>query len=168
MGKKPFGGPTPPGMKIINESTTDPESGIFHKGEHKVVFAYSAHTVCDRNNFILDTVITPGNIHDSVAFDGLYQKVTNHYPRIRVVTADAGYKIPWICKQIIDNGRIPSLPYKQPMTKKGFFKRYDCVYDPYYRFVICPNNKTLYDAAIDRNGYQVYKSIPFNCKHCDL
>lgn len=72
-------------MKIINESTTDPESGIFHKGEHKVVFAYSAHTVCDRNNFILDTVITPGNIHDSVAFDGLYQKVTNHYPRIRVI-----------------------------------------------------------------------------------
>ena len=54
------------------------------------------------------------------------------------------------------------------MTKKGFFKRYDYVYDPYYRFVICPNNKTLYDAAIDRNGYQVYKSIPFNCKHRDL
>lgn len=33
-GKKPFDGPKPPEDKIVNESTTDPESGVFHKGEH--------------------------------------------------------------------------------------------------------------------------------------
>ena len=37
--------------KEITVSTTDPDSGLFHKGEHKVVFAYSAHVACDKNNF---------------------------------------------------------------------------------------------------------------------
>ena len=39
---------------------------------------------------------------------------------IQVITADAGYKTPWIAKQIFEDGRIPSLPYKRPMTKKAF------------------------------------------------
>lgn len=41
-GKKPFDGPKPPEEKEITESTTDPESGVFHKGEHKKCFAYTA------------------------------------------------------------------------------------------------------------------------------
>ena len=53
-------------------SATDPECGVFHKGEHKKVFAYEVHTACDKRNFILGVYVTPGNIHDSVAFDPLY------------------------------------------------------------------------------------------------
>lgn len=34
-GKKPFDGTKVTEEKTINESTTDPESGVFHKGEHK-------------------------------------------------------------------------------------------------------------------------------------
>ena len=34
-GKKPFDGPKPPEEKEITASATDPESGMFHKGEHK-------------------------------------------------------------------------------------------------------------------------------------
>lgn len=78
----------------ITVSTTDPESGMFHKGEHRRCFAYEAHTVCDRHNFILDTVVTSGNVHDSVAFDKLYEKVTKRFPQIETVTMDAGYKTP--------------------------------------------------------------------------
>ena len=38
--KKPFDNDKkPPEEKIINESTTDPESGVFHKGEHKKCLA---------------------------------------------------------------------------------------------------------------------------------
>ena len=29
-------------------STTDPDSGVFHKGEHKRCFAYSAQTACEK------------------------------------------------------------------------------------------------------------------------
>ena len=35
--------------KEIKCSTTDPESGWFHKGEHKNVFAYGIETACDKN-----------------------------------------------------------------------------------------------------------------------
>ena len=36
------------GTKEIKTSTTDPDSGWFHKGEHKQVFAYSVETACDK------------------------------------------------------------------------------------------------------------------------
>ena len=49
-------------------STTNPESGVFHKGGAQKSFAYEAHTACDKNNFILGVHVTPGNVHDSVAF----------------------------------------------------------------------------------------------------
>ena len=62
-------------MKTVSESITNKESGIFQKGEHQRCFAYSTHTVCDKHNFILDTVITAGNVHDSRTFHELYQKV---------------------------------------------------------------------------------------------
>ena len=67
-GKKPFDGGTGGAgskQKETTVSVTDPESGMFHKGEHKRCFAYEAHTVCDRHNFILDTVVTAGSINIS-------------------------------------------------------------------------------------------------------
>ena len=85
-GKKPFDDgqtPTPPKKKRDNtskkkqarqkkeakkrkvtQSVTDPDSGLFVKGSHKRQFAYEAHTVCDGNGFVLETVVTPGNVHD--------------------------------------------------------------------------------------------------------
>ncbi len=141
-GKKPFDDdPKPPKEKTICESTTDPESGIFHKGEHKKCIAYEAHTVCDRNNFVLDVSVTPGNVHDSVAFDGLYHRVTKRFRQIEVATMDSAYKTPWIYKQIIDDGRIPSLPYKRPMAKNGNFPWYEYVHGEYFDCIRCPQNK---------------------------
>ncbi len=121
-GKNPFGGPKPPETKTINESTTDPESGVFHKGEHKKCMAYSAQTACDKHGYIMEVTVNAGNVHDSVAFDGLYDLFTKRFPEIHAVVADAGYKTPWICKKVFDDGRIPVLPYKRPMGKDGFFK----------------------------------------------
>ncbi|MBE6813685.1 MAG: transposase [Ruminococcaceae bacterium] len=79
----------------------------------------------NRNNFVLDVTVVPGNVHDGVSFDELYDKVTERFPEIEVVTVDAGYKTPWICKKIFDDGRIPSMPYKRPQTKEGFFKNFN-------------------------------------------
>ena len=168
-GKKPFDGGSGSGaekQKEITVSTTDPESGIFHKGEHKRCFAYEAHTVCDRHNFILDTVITSGNVHDSVAFDALYERVTERFPEIKIVTMDAGYKTPWICKRVIDDGRLPSLPYKRPMTKAGFHEWYKYVYDEYLDIVICPEYKSLQYSTTTRDGYREYKSLSYQCGNC--
>lgn len=61
--------------KEIKCSTTDPESGWFHKGEHKNVFAYGIETACDKNGWIINYSVNPGNEHDSRTFKGLYDKI---------------------------------------------------------------------------------------------
>lgn len=60
-GKKSFDGTKVTEEKAINESTTDPESGVFHKGEHKKCFAYTAQTGCDKNGYVMDVTVNPGN-----------------------------------------------------------------------------------------------------------
>ena len=158
----------PPKQKTVTESTTDPESGVFHKGEHKKCFAYEAHTVCDKRGYVLETEVTPGNVHDSVAFDAVFERLIQHYPEVQVVTADAGYKTPWICKQIFDSGRIPALPYKRPLTKKGNLPWHAYVYDEYYDCILCPQNKVLSYVTTNREGYREYKSKSYVCQRCPV
>lgn len=141
---------------------------MFHKGEHKKVFAYSANTACDKNNFVLGFVLTPGNCHDSSSFAELYQQITTSNPNIKTIVADSGYRTPAIAKLIIDDNRTPIFPYKRPMTKKGFFKKYEYVYDEYYDCYICPNNEVLKYSTTNREGYKEYKSNPKVCKKCQF
>ena len=145
-------------------STTDPESGWFHKGEHKEEFAYSIQTACDKHGWILGYTVNRGNLHDSRTFKDLYDKLKEYAPE--KIIADAGYKTPAIAKLLIDDGVTPIFPYKRPMTKDGFFKKYDYVYDEYYDCFICPNNKILSYSTTNRDGYREYKSCPQECKSC--
>ena len=65
---------------------------MFFKNEKEKCFAYLSHTACDKNNFILDFHITPGNIHDSVAFSDLYKKLKQNIKHpISAIAIDAGY-----------------------------------------------------------------------------
>lgn len=150
--------------KTIKCSTTDPESGWFRKGEHKHVFAYAVETACDKNGWILGYTVNPGNEHDSRTFKGLYDKIKNI--GIKTLVMDAGYKTPAIAKLLIDDGINPLLPYKRPMTKEGFFKKYEYVYDEYYDCYICPNNKVLKYSTTNRDGYKEYKSCGTICAGC--
>lgn len=150
--------------KTVKMSTTDPESGWFHKGEHKEVFAYSAQTACDKNGWILGYSIHPGNDHDSKTFPEIYKKIRNK--ELKMVVADAGYKTPAIAKLLLDDGVEPLFPYKSPMTKKGFFRKYEYVYDEMYDCYLCPANKVLKYFTTNRNGYRVYKSNPTDCISC--
>lgn len=167
-GKKPLkkDDDEPPEMKASKQSCTDPESGLFHKGEHDKCFAYVTNTACDRHNFILDFEVGAGNSHDSTLFDRVYDKLIGQFPEIKVVAVDAGYKTPWIMKQVIDSERIPAVPYKRPMTKEGFFKKYEYVYDEYYDCIVCPGNQVLSYSTTNREGYQEFKSDPKYCKDC--
>lgn len=179
-GKKPFDfddddddEQLPPPTDEVNDSskykekkvsTTDEESGWFHKGEHKEVFAYSVETACDTHGWILGYTIHPGNEHDSRTFPALYEKIQKFNPKMLVM--DAGYKIPAIAKLILDNGEAPLFPYKRPMTKKEFFRKYEYVYDEYYDCYICPNNQVLKYTTTNREGYKVYKSNGMKCAMC--
>ena len=66
--------------KSKKQSTTDPDSGWFHKGEHKEVFAYNAQVACDKHGWALAYTVEAGNIHDSQAFPALFAKVRTLLP----------------------------------------------------------------------------------------
>ena len=114
----------------------------------------------------MDVTVNPGNVHDSVAFDGLYDRLIEKNPEIEEVVTDAGYKTPWISKKVLDDKRIPVLPYKRPMGKENFFKPYEYVYDKYYDCVVCPENQILNYSATNREGYREFKSKGYICKSC--
>lgn len=149
----------------IKISTTDPESGWFHKGEHKEVFAYSIESACDRHGWMLGYTVHPGNEHDSKTFPAIYEKLKESFIPYYIV-ADAGYKTPAIAKMLLDDDITPVFPYKGPMTKKGFFKKHEYVYDEYYDCYICPNNQALKYSTTNRDGYREYKSNPVVCESC--
>lgn len=150
--------------KEQKQSTTDPESGWFHKGEHKEVFAYGIETACDKHGWVLGYTVHPGNEHDSKTFPYIYEKLKNF--KTDVMVMDSGYKNPPIAKMLIDDGITPIFPYKAPMTKKGFFKKYEYAYDEYYDCYICPNNHELKYSTTNREGYREYKSTPKFCESC--
>ncbi len=107
-------------LKEEKQSTTDPDSGWFHKGEHKQVFAYSIETACDKNGWILGYTVNRGNLHDSRTFKELYDKLRPL--GIKKLIADAAYKTPAIAKLLIDDSIEPIFPYKRPQTKDGFLR----------------------------------------------
>lgn len=153
--------------KEVTLSTTDPECGLFHKGEKERCFAYSSHVACDRNNFILAHATTPGNIHDSLVFSSVYAKVKSLFDEVLAeVIADAGYKTPGVCREIIMDDKTPILPYRRPSTKKGYFKKHDFVYDEYFDCYLCPNDQVLSYSTTNRDGYREYKSDPKTCQSC--
>lgn len=50
------------------------------------------------------------------------------------------------------------------MTKDGFFRKHEYVYDEFYDCYLCPNDKILRYSTTNREGYKEYKS---DCKVCE-
>ena len=152
-------------LKERKVSTTDPESGWFHKGEHKEVFAYAVEAACDKNGWILGYTIHPGNEHDSMTFPTLYEKLKGLFKLDKLIL-DAGYKTPAIAKLLLDANITPVFPYKGQSGKKSFIKKHEYIYDEYYDCYICPENQILPYSTTNREGYREYKSDGSICANC--
>ena len=139
---------------------------MYHKGEKEKCFAYSHQTFCDKNGFVLTSLTVPGNVHDSVSFKPAFDILKEKFPDINNVVLDAGYKTPAITREIIESNITPYMPYKRPMTKEGFFKKYEYVYDEEYDCVLCPANEVLIYTTTNKKGYREFKSDPSKCKEC--
>jgi transposase len=155
-----------PGQKEVTASKNDPESGLFHKGEHRKCFAYNTQVACDKHGWVLAAAVNPGNKHDSTVFEAIYEKTKENAGKPESAALDAGYKTPRIAKILIDDGVDPYMPYKRPMTKKEFFPKYEYAYDEYYDCYVCPNYQALEYSTTNRDGYREYKSNSKICVSC--
>lgn len=163
-GNSGTGGSSGSNTKEQKQSTVDPESGWFHKGEHKEVFAYAVETGCDKHGWILGYTVHPGNEHDSATFPAIYNKLKKFEPEFMVM--DAGYKTPAIAKLLLDDSITPVMPYKRVHTPEGYFRKSEFVYDEYNDGYICPGNQLLKYSTTNRDGYREYKSCSSICETC--
>ena len=156
------------GEKEIIKSDVDPDAGMLYKSEKEKMFAYNSTVICDNNNYALVVDVNPSNMHDSVAFYPAFDKFVNNIGIEDTINflGDAAYKTPHICKTLIDLGLNPLFPYKRPMTKDGYFKKYEYTYDEYNDIYICPNEKDLIKTGINKDGYFIYKANPNDCSNC--
>lgn len=145
-------------------STSGPDSGWFRKGEHKNVFAYRVQAACGAKGIILGYSVHPGNENDGRTFPALLEKL-GHLP-VEIVVGDTAYKTPAIAHLLKSNGIKLLSTYDRPKTKKGFFPKYEYVYDEYYDCYICPNNQLLHYATTNRDGYREYRSCSAVCAGC--
>lgn len=131
------------------------------------MYCYSFNTACDKNGYILGNYVSSGNVHDSKNFEHIFSDVINKFPMIESVAADAGYRAPHIAMLMFENQVRPVLPYKRPMTKDGYFKKHEYVYDEYNDIYICPKGEELNYRTTNREGRKEYKSNPEICKCCE-
>lgn len=96
-----------------------------------------------KNNYVLGFEIAPGNTHDSISFPKLYNKLIETYLEVESVVVDSEYRTLAIARLILEIEKIPVMPYKKTMTKEGFLKKHDYVYDEYNDFLLSPNYNFL-------------------------
>ena len=159
------------GEKEIIVSDTDKDAGMLYKSDKEKMFGYNTSVICDNNNYILTVETNPSNMHDSVAFYKVFEKLSNRYDmtKMKYFVGDAAYLTNHICKTIIEANLIPALPYSRLGYKKELFKKYQFVYDEYNDIYICPNEKDLItNGKINKDGYKVYKADAKDCSKCPL
>ena len=157
--------------KHIKVSKTDPESGNYHKGEHEKCFAYTHQAFSDGNGFVISCSTNAGNMHDSVAFENIYNELIEEYDEeIENVCLDSGYNTPAICKKIIDSGKEALMPYTRQKGRKDkeLISKKEFEYNQENDVYVCPNGEILELKTVDKQGYKVYKSDKKSCSICPL
>lgn len=79
---------------------------------------------------------------------------------------DAGYKTPWIAKKVLEDSRIPLMPYTRSNGKKDGFKPWDYEYNEANDQIVCPRGEILRHTTTDRDGRRIYRSTAKKCRNC--
>ena len=157
IGKKEFDYQDKEETKNIKVSTTDPESGYYHRSNKEKGFMYLDHrTVDGKSNIIIDAHVTKGNVHDSNPFISRMKYIEKTYGwKPKKCGLDSGYDNLEI-KEYFDNsdiyGVIAYRSYQQGETKIRKWRFYYLEEEDFY---ICPETGiTLEYKNIDKNGYK--------------
>ena len=117
--------------------------------------------------------MNPGNLHDSTTFMEAFDEVHQVYGQtLRSIGLDAGYKAPYIARELIERKITPLMPYSRPKGRKNNEDELKVVkkefkYDKSADVFHCPNGKLLTPRSINKEtGYITYRSNTQDCKHC--
>ena len=148
--------------KHIKISTTDKESGYYHRDHKEKGFMYLDHRTVDHKcNIIVDCYVTKGNVHDSVPYINRLEYIKNTFGfNIKKCAVDSGYDTLDIKKYFIDNRIFGVIGYRRYGTKESRKEKskyeYNKELDVYYEK---ETGEVLeYKGLIDKNGYKTYQN----------
>ncbi|QMI85955.1 IS1182 family transposase [Carnobacteriaceae bacterium zg-84] len=157
IGKKPFSYTDKIISKNIKESTTDKESGYYHRDNKEKGFMYLDHRSVDgKHNFIVDCFITPGNVHDSVPYvSRLTHIIETFHFNVNCVALDSGYYKKDILKFLEEQKIFSVIGYRRFHRNPDHkFFRYDSSRDC---FTDTRTGEIYTYRNIDRQGYKQYR-----------
>ena len=103
--------------KTESISKTDPECGMFHKGEKEQQLAYSTQVACDENGWVTNAMVFPGNMNDNNSGTDFIEEIAKD-KEVKNTVMDAGYTSPVLLNEIIEAGLTPVVPYTRPKGAK--------------------------------------------------
>lgn len=163
QGKKPFEYKDEIEEKHIKASTTDKESGYYHRDNKEKGFMYLDHRTVDHKcNIIMDAHMTEGNVHDSKPYNSRLDYIETRFNvKVKKVALDSGYDTLEIKKNLIEKGIFGVIGYRRYGTKESREEKKKYVYikneDYYYEK---ETGEVLeYAGLIDRLGYKKYQNL---------
>ncbi|QJY60890.1 IS1182 family transposase (plasmid) [Salmonella enterica] len=154
--------------KNTKVSTTDPESGFMHReGKPKGFFWLDHRTVDGKHGIIMDTHVTPGNVHDSQPFIARLKRQTERFGLETVAAGvDAGYFTAAVCHLTQEMGIALVPGYRRPGKGPNDYQKKQFRYDAQKDMYVCPAGEELNYGTTDRNGYRHYRSDKAVCAVC--
>lgn len=163
QGKKEFKYEDKIEEKHIKESTTDKESGYYHRDNKEKGFMYLDHrTVDDKCNIIVDCYITKGNVHDSEPFINRCEYLKKTYGFIiKNYALDSGYVTLDIKKYFIDNNIFGVFGYRRYGTPESRKEKSKYFYSNELDVYIEKETGEVleYNGLIDKLGYKKYQNL---------
>jgi len=170
-GRKPK---TSPPEKEVQQSTTDPESGLLNRPNKPKGFHYLAHTSVDvKHGIITDIHVTAANVNDHEPFIKRLQAQKEKFGlHIGKVGADKGYDRSGVHHEL-ENLKI--IGYISPIkggidqTERSVRFTFNEKNDAYY----CSNDKALQFTHVKWHSWQqsyskIYAAKTKDCKSCEL
>jgi len=160
--KKPFEYKDETEEKHIKVSTTDKESGYYHRDNKEKGFMYLDHrTVDDKCNIIVDCYVTKGNVHDSEPFINRCEYIKNTFNfDIKKYAVDSGYLTLDIKRYFIENNIFGVFGYRRYGSKESREekRKYEYVKELDIYYVKSTGEVLEYNGLIDRLGYKKYQN----------
>ena len=162
-GEKPFEYKEEIEKKHIKVSTTDEESGYYHRDNKEKGFMYLDHRTVDHKcNIIVDCYMTKGNVHDSIPYIERMEYLKKKFSfDIQRCAVDSGYDTLEIRKYYHDNKIFGVIGYRRYGTKESRKEKSKYEYNEDLDVYVEKETGEIleYTKHIDKLGYKLYANL---------